>query len=300
MKVTFIGGGIIGSGLAANAAISGLNTFVYTKFPEENESIDESIKKILNIFVENLVLTNEEAAAAYSCVTITNDLCEAVTDAELIQESVVEKLDIKKSMISEIEEFCRDDAVIASTTSTLSATSIQQDAKHPERIMIGHPFNPAYLLPLVEICMGDQTDMEYVNKAREIYTMMGKEPVVCKLDLPGFLVNRISRKVLDDARETVLSGACNAEDYDKALIYGPGMRMAVTGQLLTIDLGTQGGLRNNAIKYNRPYKPGELEVADSVDEEISNRPAEVGNNREDICKWRDHMIIEMLRLHGKY
>ena len=142
-------------------------------------------------------------------------------------------------------------------------------------------------------------EQKYADKAVELYRSIGKEPIVCKLDLPGFIVNRISRAVLDDARQTVLSGACTAEDYDKALMFGPGMRMAVTGQLLTIDLGTQGGLRNNAIKYNRPYKPGELEVADSVDEEIVNRPESIGNNRDDISKWRDHMLIEMLKLHGK-
>ena len=299
MKVAIIGGGIIGAGLGANAAMSGHDTFIYTKFPNENEGIDESLKHILSVFRENGILSQEDSDAAYARAIITNDIEEAVRDAELIQESVVEKLEIKRGMIAEIEQFCKDDAVIASTTSTLSATSIQDGAKHPERIMIGHPFNPAYLLPLVEVCMGEQTEQKYADKAVELYRSIGKEPIVCKLDLPGFIVNRISRAVLDDARQTVLSGACTAEDYDKALMFGPGMRMAVTGQLLTIDLGTQGGLRNNAIKYNRPYKPGELEVADSVDEEIVNRPESIGNNRDDISKWRDHMLIEMLKLHGK-
>lgn len=298
-KIAFIGGGMIGAGLATNAALHGFRVVIQTRTPAKMGSVYGRVQDALQAMEDNGMLTPEQVKEAYGRVTVTNSIADAAKDAVFVQESVAENLEVKRDTIAQIEAVCPKDTVIASATSTISATKLQEGAQDPGRILIGHPFNPAYLLPLVEVCVGEQTAEETVQKACEIYSAMGKEPIVCRKDLPGFLVNRISRAVLADARSTVISGACTAEDYDKALIYGPGMRMAITGQLLTIDLGTEGGLKNNAAKYGRALEPSELLVAESVDEEIKNRDSSIGNTREDICKWRDKMIIDILRLHGK-
>lgn len=101
--------------------------------------------------------------------------------------------------------------------------------------------HPSYLLPLIEVCGGRETSDEVIAKAIEIYKGMGKVPVHCKKEVPGFIVSRISWSAMDIAKEIVMDGVCSVEDMDKAIMYGPGMRMAITGQILTLSLGNQGG-----------------------------------------------------------
>ena len=183
-------------------------------------------------------------------------------------------------------------------------SALSEGALYPENIIVGHPYNPSYLLPLIEIC-GPQASEETISKAIEAYKAMGKEPVVCKKEVTGFIVNSLSWGVLDDGIQKVLDGVCDVEDVDKAIMYGPGMRMAITGQLLTMSMGVQGGFRVMAEKYGataarRPHQlPHYPEIEDGVEAEIANRPEELGRTVEEITKFRDKAFVEILKLQGK-
>ncbi len=174
-----------------------------------------------------------------------------------------------------------------------------EGAKHPERFIIGHPYHPAYLLPLIELVAGEETSPEVMAKSKAFYDGIGKETIVCKKDVSGYIVNRLSWAAAAEAKKTIVQGICTAEEMDKAIMYGPGLRFAITGALLTMTLGTEGGLRNEAEKYSKAADPNIELIANSVDEEMANRPAEQGNDWDSIGDYRDKMIIAFLRAQGK-
>ena len=183
-------------------------------------------------------------------------------------------------------------------------SKLSEGALYPEKIIVGHPYNPSYLLPLIEIC-GPHASQETLDKACEVYKAMGKEPVICKKEVTGFIVNSLSWGVMDDGIQKVLDGICEVEDVDKAIMYGPGLRMAITGQLLTMSMGVKGGFRAMAEKYGataarRPEQiPHYPEIEDGVEAEIADRTEAQGQNLDDIIKFRDKAFVEILKLQGK-
>ena len=247
IKAVFVGTGMIGAGLAANAMLNGYQTVLYDVVP--HEKMRQNISHILDILVGAGAATREQADAALNACHFSNDLEDAVKGANFVQECIPERLELKKSTYATIQKVTGPDAIICSSTSKLFPTKLQEGSLYPQSILVGHPYNPAYLLPLIELCGGEQTAPEAIEKAKEIYTGMGKVAVVCKKEIYGFIVNRLSWAALDAAKECVRDGVCSVEDMDKAIMFGPGMRMAVTGQLLTISLGVEGGFRAIADKY---------------------------------------------------
>ena len=295
-KVAFIGSGIIGSGLAVNALMHGYPAFLQTR--SQVEKMKGRVAGILDLFVENKVCIREEADAAAALATYTTSIGEAVTGAKFIQESGPERLEVKRELYAQIEEFCPENAVIGSSTTALLPSDLQEGAKHPERILVGHPYHPSYLLPLVELCGGKQTSMDCVKEAVDFYRSIGKLALVSKKEAPGFIVNRASWAAFGEAKKTVLEGFCTVEEMDKALMFGPGMRMAITGQLLTISLGIEGGMKAQAEKYGMEQSPDDLIIADGVEAELAARPPEIGNTEETVSAFRDKVIIEILRLQN--
>ena len=247
--------------------------------------------------VEAGAATKAQADQALADCQFSNNLEEAVKGADFVQECIPERLELKKSTYAAIQKVTGPDAVICSSTSKLFPTKLQEDALYPQSILVGHPYNPSYLLPLIELCGGEQTSPEAIQRAKEIYTGMGKVAVVCKKEIYGFIVNRLSWAALEAAKECVRDGVCSVEDMDKAIMFGPGMRMAVTGQLLTISLGVDGGFRAIAEKYGEEPTPWNEVYAQGVDEEIANRDPSMGNTVDGVCKFRDHAFAELLKLH---
>lgn len=299
-KIAFVGTGLIGSGLAVNAASKGRSVMLYDIV--DVKLMQENVKKVFSILVEAGALTKADADKAYAKISYTNSLEEAVTGAEFIQECVPERLGLKKETYRKIQSIIADKAVIASSTTALLPSVLQEGALYPETILVCHPYNPAYLLPLIEICGGKQTSEESIKKAMEFYKSIGKVPVHCKKEVRGFIVNAISWAVRDGAVKAVKDGICSVEDVDKAIMFGPGMRMGVTGQLLTLGLGVDGGYRNAGRKYNENISAEEQAdydmIGDGIDEEMANRPKELGNTPEEIVKFRDKMFVQMLKMQG--
>ena len=295
IKAVFVGTGMIGAGLAANAMLNGYETVLYDVVPQEK--MRENISHILDILVEAGAATKAQADQALADCQFSNNLEEAVKGADFVQECIPERLELKKSTYTAIQKVTGPNAVICSSTSKLFPTKLQEDALYPQSILVGHPYNPSYLLPLIELCGGEQTSPEAIQRAKEIYTGMGKVAVVCKKEIYGFIVNRLSWAALEAAKECVRDGVCSVEDMDKAIMFGPGMRMAVTGQLLTISLGVDGGFRAIAEKYGEEPTPWNEVYAQGVDEEIANRDPSMGNTVDGVCKFRDHAFAELLKLH---
>ena len=297
-KLAFVGCGLIGAGLAANSLLTGHPTALYDTC--DTAIIKERITAILNTFVTHGAYTQEQADEAAALATYTQDLAEAVRGAVFVQESAPERVDMKRELYRTIQGTCGRDVVIGSSASNIMTATLAEGALYPDRIVVGHPFNPSHLLPTVEIVVGKDTSQETVDFAKRIYTEMDKVAVVCLKDEVGYLVQRINSQILETAILLVNEGYASAEDVDKAIMYGPGMRLPLCGQLLSIGLGVKGGWRALAQKYCGTEAPKEyLVVADGVDEEIAHRPPEIVNEWEDIIRYRDKALIELQRIQGR-
>lgn len=295
-KLAFIGSGMIGAGLAANALLNGYPCVIYDVV--EPTKIRNTVRTVMDILVEAGATTAEAAEEALAGAGYTNDLKEAVYGAVFVQECVPERLELKQSIYRQIQEMCGPDTIIASSTSAMMPSVLQEGALYPQSILVGHPYNPSYLLPLIEVCGGKATAPETIAAAMEIYTGMGKVPVHCKKEVEGFLVNKLSWGAMEAAKQVVLDGVCSVEDMDKAIMYGPGMRMAVTGQIMTMSLGIQGGLRAAAAKYGKEPNEADCILGDGVDEAIAHRTEEQGNTVEGVIRYRDRMFAAILKEQG--
>lgn len=293
-KVALIGTGIIGAGLAVNALLAGNEVCLYDVV--DLQIPKNRIKGIFDVMVEAGAFDQATADAAMARATYTNDLKEAVTGASFIQECVPEKIELKRSTYKSIQEITGPGPLISSSTTGLMPSDLQEGALYPERILVGHPYNPSYILPLVEICGGKQTSQESIDEAYAEYESWKKVPVICKVENYGYIAQHTNWGVRDILKKLVADGVCSAEDADKSLMYGPGMRFAVTGQLLTLALGVEGGWKNMNPKYfGTPATEEDLALDVAVNEELANRPEELGNTTESVIKFRDKMLIEMLK-----
>mgnify|MGYP004649619043 FL=1 len=313
-KVSCVGSGVIGYSWALYFALKKLNTTVYDIKQESLDLAKERIHESLKSLIKNEVITQKESEEIEARITYTTSMEEAVKDVKFIVESGPENYEIKRSIVSEIEMYTSDETIITSSTSGLLITEIARDAKHPERFIGAHPYNPPHLIPLVEITKGDKTSEEIVETAKEFFTMIGKEPVVLQKEALGFICNRIQMALYREVCQLVMDGVCSIEDADKAVTFGPGLRWGIMGPSLVFQLGggkvgIDGLLKHLGPSINLwlndmadfkefPEEFGKI-ARDGVEEEMKNRPAEIGNDDTSLAEYRDKMLIEMLKLHKK-
>lgn len=313
-KVTCVGGGVIGYSYALIMALKGLNVYVYDISEDALNLAQSRVHESLKPLIKNKVVSQSDALLVEDRIHYTNSMEEAVKDTYFIQESGPEHYEVKWQMVSDMEQFAPKDAIIASSTSGLLITEIAKNAKYPERFVGGHPYNPPHLIPLVEITKGEKTAEENVLKAKEFYTLIGKEPVILQKEALGFICNRLQMALYREVCELVMRGVCTVEDADKAVTFGPGIRWGIMGPSLIFELGGGkvgiDGLMNhlhdsitlwlNDMADWKEFPQEWPEIAKKgVIEAMNNRPKEIGNDDESLAKYRDDMLIEFLKLHNK-
>lgn len=313
-KVSCIGAGVIGYSWALYFALKELNTTVYDINQESLDLAKERIGESLKSLIKNEVVTLEQCKKIEEKITYTTSIEEAVKDAQFIVESGPENYDIKRQIVNKIEQYANAETIVTSSTSGLLITEIAKDAKHPERFIGSHPYNPPHLIPLVEITKGDKTSEEVVKTAKEFFTMIGKEPVVLQKEALGFICNRLQMALYREVCSLVMNGVCTVEDADKAVTFGPGLRWGIMGPSLVFQLGggkvgIDGLLKHLGPSINlwlndmadfkaMPEEFGKI-AREGVEEEMKNRPKEIGNDDASLAEYRDKMLIELLKLHKK-
>lgn len=313
-EVSCVGAGVIGYSWALYFAMKDLSVTVYDINEESLQLAKKRIHESLETLIKNNVLTKEKSEGLEKSIIYTLSMEEAVRNAQLIVESGPENYDIKRQMVEEMEKYTSFETIIVSSTSGLLITEICKNAKHPERFIGAHPYNPPHLIPLVEITKGEKTSEEVVEVAKEFYTLIGKEPIVLKKEALGFICNRIQMALYREVCDLVSRGVCTIEDADKAVTYGPGLRWGIMGPSLVFQLGGgQYGIAG-ALKHMGPsanmwladmadFKkiPDEfaLIAQEGVNEELKNRSDEIGNDNVSLAEYRDKMLIELLKLHHK-
>lgn len=239
MKIAIVGTGVIGAGWATHFLAHGFDV-IATDPADGAESrlrgwIDDNWP-----VVERLGLAN---GASREKLVFTTDLNAALRDADFIQESGPEHLDVKQALIAGIESAAKADATIASSSSGLSVSEIQAHANHPERIVLGHPFNPSHIIPLVEVGGGRLTSTENIERAMALYASTGKKVIRINQEVKGHIANRLQVAIWQEAISLVQRGVASVEDIDTAISCGPGLRWALLGPFLNLHAsGGPGGI----------------------------------------------------------
>ena len=312
-RVACVGGGVIGSSWAIQFAMKGLDVVLYDINDEQLAKSQAQMHKSLDALEQFKAVTPQRRQEIADRVKLTTSMEEAVKNAQFIQESGPERLEIKRSILAQVEEFASPDAIYASSTSGLLVSDIAAQAAHPQRCVGAHPYNPPHLIPLVELTSGDKTDPELLQLAYDFYQSIGKEAVLLRKECPGFIANRLQLALYREVQDLVMRGVCSVEDADKALVYGPGLRWAIFGHNMIMQLGNPGGLTgmvqmlgNSGDRWladmaSWTHQPDNwAEVAQpGVDKEMANFPDHIGHTNEDCAKYRDQMLIELLKLHRK-
>lgn len=312
--VSCVGAGVIGYSWALYFSLKGLEVTVYDVVEEALELAKKRVSESLHSLITNGVVTEAEGEDLMNRIIYTTSMERAVENAQFIVESGPENYEVKHRIVEEMEKYTGRDAIIVSSTSGLLITEIAKNAKNPERFLGAHPYNPPHLIPLVEITRGEKTSDEVVEVTKEFYKSIGKEPIVLQKEALGFICNRLQMALYREVCDLVMRGVCTIEDADKAVTFGPGLRWGIMGPSLVFQLG--GGKYGilGALKHMGPsanmwladmadFKkiPDEFaEMAQTgVNEELANRPAKIGNDSASLEEYRDKMLIEMLKLHGK-
>jgi len=235
-----IGGGVIGGGWAARLIENGIDVNVFDPAPDARTKFDAVLANAERAFAK---LTRAPRPTKGS-INWYDSAAEASTDAQLIIESVPERPDIKRAAYTEIESSARPDAVITSSTSGIMPSELQGEMQHPERLLVAHPFNPVYMLPLVELVAGNKTDPKYIEWAKIFYAQIGMHPLHCRVEIEGFISDRLQEALWREALWLLHDKVATAEEIDAAIAYGPGLRWAQMGTMQTFHLaGGEGGMR---------------------------------------------------------
>ncbi|WP_167646375.1 carnitine 3-dehydrogenase [Mameliella alba] len=240
-RAAIIGGGVIGGGWAARFALMGWEVRVYDPDPEAERKIGE----VMAGAVRALPMLFEAPMPARGAISFHDSLAEAVEGAEYIQESVPERLDLKHKVYAEIQAACEPGAVLASSTSGFKPSQLQEGAARSGQIVVAHPFNPVYLLPLVELVPGEGAAPDIVEKAREILTGIGMYPLHVRAEIDAHIADRFLEAVWREALWLVKDGIATTEEIDNAIRYGFGLRWAQMGLFETYRVaGGEAGMRH--------------------------------------------------------
>lgn len=235
--IAVIGGGLIGGAWAAFFLSRGFAVRLHDPRPDAEAAIRPVIEHALADLAQLAALPASSATALQFCA----ELAEAVEPADYIQENAPEVLDLKQALLARIDAAAAPDVLIGSSTSSLRATDLQRDCRHPGRVMVAHPFNPPHLVPLVELVRGDKTAPEAQDAAYAWFESIGKAPIRVTKEARGHVANRMSSALWREAVHIVAEGIASVEDVDRAIRYGPGLRWAVDGPHMLYHLGGGAG-----------------------------------------------------------
>jgi len=240
------GAGVIGAGWVVRALGRGLDVVAHDPAPDAERRLRTAVTRAWPA-VGRLGL---HPGAAPDRLTFVDTLDEVAASAGFVQEAVPEDLDRKRRVLAALDAVAGPDVVIASSTSGLRPTALQDGLRHPERVVVGHPFNPVYLLPLVEVVAGTQTSATTVACAGAVYEDLDMHPLVVRREVDGFVADRLLEAVWREMLHLLTEGVATTAELDEAIIYGPGLRWAAMGTNLTYHLaGGEGGMRHMLAQF---------------------------------------------------
>ncbi|MDR9438708.1 MAG: L-carnitine dehydrogenase [Halomonas sp.] len=304
-QLSVIGTGVIGNGWIARALGRGWDVVAFDPDPEAPART--------RTFVDNAWGSLERLGLAEGAsperLTFVNSLEEAVEDADLIQENVPERLPLKQEILAALDASAAEGVVIGSSTSGFKPSDLQQDCtRAPGRVIVAHPFNPVYLLPLVELVGGQATEPEQIERAQVLYQALAMRPLVVRREIEGHIADRLMEALWREALHLVNDGVATTEEIDAAVVYGCGLRWSLMGTFLTFHLaGGEPGMRHMLEQFGPALKLPwtKLEAPDLTDELIDKvvegcGHQAAGRSVAELDRRRDDFLVELLDLVQKY
>ena len=298
-RVGVLGAGVIGSSWTALFLAAGHEVHVFE--PADNG------ERRLRDYVETAWPTLEELGMTENGnpenLNFHTDAISAVADAQFIQESVPERLELKHALYAEIEPHLIPEAIVASSASGLMVSEMQQGWNDPSRFLLGHPFNPPHLIPLVELLANDRTAVDVLDAAEQFYHGVGKVTIRLKREVPAHVANRLQAALWREAISLVKNGVATVEDVDKAVWAGPGLRWAAMGPHMLFHLGAgPGGMNEFCKRYSDSFHRwwqdlDDIELTAELAAELSRGVNEEGGEKDmtELAGQRDAMIVAMLK-----
>ncbi|BDH66556.1 3-hydroxyacyl-CoA dehydrogenase NAD-binding domain-containing protein [Streptomyces sp. PLM4] len=302
-RVACVGAGVIGGGWVAHFLARGYDVTAWDPAPDAAQKL----RRLVDAAWPALTSLGLAEGASPDRLTVTETLEQAVADAEFVQESAPEKLDLKRDLLTRLDAATPSGVVIASSTSGYPMTDMQTTAADPSRLVVGHPFNPPYLIPLVEVVGGEHTDPAAVAWAARFYETAGKSVITMNNEVPGFIANRLQEALWREALHMVANGEATVRDIDLSITEGPGLRWAVMGPMLTFALaGGEGGMAHMLDHFGPSLKsPWTRLEAPELDRELYDAvvagcdEAADGRSIADLVAERDKGVIDVLRATGR-
>ena len=303
-KVAVIGTGVIGTGWIIRCLAHNKIVYAFDKDLKLKNSLIKEIKRTWP-FVKKLFKKNKLNLKNFYYFT---SLEKTLKDADFIQECATENYDLKTKLMSTIGNYAKSNAIISSSSSGLLPTRIYSKCKNPQRSLIGHPFNPVYLLPAVEIVPGKKTTAKYLNQAKKFYKSISMNPIMVKKELPGYLSDRLQEALWREGLHIINEGYATTEDLDRAIEDGPGLRWSLMGTFLTFHLaGGKAGMKHMLEQFGPALKlPWTKLKAPKLTKNLSSRIISGTKNQSKgksvsmISNIRDEYLVELQMMRKKY
>lgn len=299
-RVAVIGTGVIGGGWTAHFLRHGLEVAVYDPAPDAETRLRHRLDEIWPT-LERLGLHPQ---ASPDRLDFAADLASAVAGAEVVQENAPEREALKIKIITAIDAAASPEALIASSTSGYAMTMLAQNCRHPERCVVAHPFNPPYLMPLVEVGGGEKTDPDILDWAIAFYLALGKRPLKLSRENPGFVADRLMEAIWREILHMLTHEMATVEEIEASIRYGPGLRWALMGPLTVLHLaGGEGGMAHMLDQFGPSLKsPWTFLEAPDLTPELSQRLVEgcerltAGRSIKQLEQERDELLIQIIEL----
>jgi len=299
-RIAVLGAGTIGASWAAWFLARGKRVTFY----DPNPGAEDFVRRFVANAWPTLTQLGLAPNADPDAWTFGTDPAEAVRGAHFVQENAPERLAIKRDLYAAIEQALPADAILASSTSGITMSELQQGLRIAPRMAIGHPFNPPHLIPLVEVVGGRDTAPETIAWCLAFYAAIGKRPIHIRKEAPGHLANRLQAALYREAVSAVVSGLASVEDVDTAITAGPGLRWALMGPHMTFHLGGGEGGMTHMLEQFRPVFEGwwasmeTPELTEAVCKQIIDgvEAEAAGRSIADLATERDARLVALLRL----
>ncbi|MDR3620795.1 MAG: 3-hydroxyacyl-CoA dehydrogenase NAD-binding domain-containing protein [Paludisphaera borealis] len=302
-RIAVVGCGVIGASWAAHYLARGFDVAATDPAPDAEKRLREVVERAWPV-LERIGLAD---GAAKERLRFEPDLASALKGADFVQENGPERLNVKRELIARIDAGIRDDVLIASSTSGILISEFQDAARRPERVLLGHPFNPPHLIPLVEVVGGKLTSPEAIDRAMRFYAAVGKKPIHIRREMKGHVANRLQAALWREAFSLVDQGVATVADIDAAIAHGPGLRWALLGPFLNLHLsGGEGGIAHVIDHLGPPMEDWwrdlgdftfteavKAEAVEGVDDELKGRSLPA------MIRQRDDVLLALLALKAK-
>jgi 3-hydroxyacyl-CoA dehydrogenase len=303
-NIAIVGTGVIGASWAALYLARGLNVIATDPAP----NAEANLRRFIDDAWKDLQVIGLSPNASREHLQFTTDMKKALSNADLVQENGPERQDFKIKLFADMDAATPEDSIIASSSSGLTMSVMQSACKHPERCVIGHPFNPPHMVPLVEVVAGAKTSPETVERAISFYTSIGKKPIHVHKEVVGHVANRLQAALYREVVYLIEQGVLDVADSDAAVCWGPGLRWGLMGPNLLFHLaGGEGGIQHFMEHLSGPVATwwkdlGTItEFSPEVKQTIVNGVLKEANGRSiaELERERDSMLLELLATRAK-